>query len=93
VARKTTAVLSPIRMVLLIAATAMALNLALLFILNGGLPSPYSLGQLVGVHLVAAIITALIGSFTQIGSTGAMVAIYVLAFVAAQMLLVLTDLT
>ena len=91
-ARKTSVVLSPIRTVLLIAAAAMALHLALLFILNGGLPTPYALGQLLGVHLVAAIITALIGSFTQIGSTGAMVAVYVLAFIAAQMLLVLTDL-
>jgi hypothetical protein len=85
--------MSPIRTVLLIAVGAMTFHLALLFIINGGLPTPYALGQLFGVHLVAAIITALIGSFTQVGSTGAMVAVYVLAFVSAQMLLVLTNLT
>lgn len=91
--RKPSVVVSPIRTVLVIAAAAIALHLGGLWLTGGGVPAAYELGRLFGVHLVAAIVTALIASFTRVGSTGALVAVYVLAFVAAQILTVLTNLT
>lgn len=89
----TSVIVSPLRWVALIAAGAMFANAVMLWLLEGASPGAYALGEVLGTHIVAFLITALVASITRVGSIGTMVAVYLLAFAAIQVLLVLTDLT
>ncbi|MDH5293521.1 MAG: hypothetical protein OEW91_07540 [Acidimicrobiia bacterium] len=91
-ARSTQLAVTPTRWVAAVAAIALVVHIAVLWLLEGGMPDPYALGQVVGVHLAAFLVTALVASITRLGSVGAMVAVYLLAFAAFQVLLVITEL-
>ena len=92
--RSTTSVLvSPLKWVGLIAGVGLVVNVVALWLLEGTTPGPYGLGQVLGVHLAAFLLTALVATMTRVGSIGTLVAVYLLAFAAIQVLLVLTDIT
>ena len=88
----TSAVISPWKWVAIIASAGFAVNVVVVWLIDGVSPGPYDLGQVVGIHLVAFLLTALVANVTRVGSIGTLVAIYLLAFAAIQVLLVLTDL-
>jgi hypothetical protein len=81
------------RYVAMIAAVGLVLNVVVLWLLDGATPGPYDLGRVLGVHLVALLVTGLIATVTKVGSTGTLVAVYLLAFFAIQVLLITTNLT
>ena len=75
-----------------VAVVAFVIHVAVLQLIDGGTPGAYGFGQIIGAHLAAFLVTALIASLTRLGSIGATIAVYVLTFASIQMLLVLTDL-
>jgi hypothetical protein len=83
--------LSPIRWVGIIAAAAAVVHLAAQWATAGTVPGSYAIGEIIGTHLAAFLLTALIASLTRLGSLGAIVAVYLLSFGLLQLLLTLTD--
>ena len=90
--KATNVIVSPIQWVGIIAGVALALNLLVVWLIEGSVPGAYAVGQVLGIHLVAFVLTALVATLTRVGSIGTLVAIYLLAFAGVQILVVLTDL-
>jgi hypothetical protein len=89
--RRSGVTLSPIRWVAIIAAGALAVHLAALWASTGAFPDSYQIGEVIGTHLAAFLLTALIASLTRVGSLGAVIAVYLLGFGLLQLLLTLTE--
>ena len=88
----TSVMVSPLKWVALIAGAALVVNIAVVWLMDGSTPDAYGLGQVLGIHLAAFLLTALVATMTRVGSIGTLVAVYLLGFAAIQVLLVLTDL-
>lgn len=78
---------SPVQAVALIALAGLVVHVAVVWVLERAAPSAYGLGQTLGTHLAAFLITALIATLARLGSFGSMVAVYLLTFVILMVLL------
>jgi hypothetical protein len=75
-----------------VALVAVVIHVMVVRYFGEGAPGAFGTGQILGTHLAAFLVTALVATLTRLGSLGAIIAVYLLSFGLLQLLLAFTDL-